>query len=363
MQKRKRVVVKVGTKVITAKDRTLDIERVTDIVCQIAAIRKSGIDIILVSSGAIGAGLGLLNMKKRPDDLSELQAAASIGQNYLMHIYGSLFKNEKYLTGQILLTQEDFNDRQRFLNIKHTINALLKHNAIPIINENDTVATEEIRCGDNDRLSSLVADLCEAQKLVILSDVDGLLDEKGGVIPFVHEITPGIIKLGGKSYCDLGTGGMATKIASAKSAVDAGIECVIANGRLEGALSRIIIEGKNIGTTFKSRKGTLIAKKRWIAVSSGSKGEIRVDDGARTALAQKDKSLLASGIVGVKGAFAAGDVVKVIDKDRREFAKGISNYSSEDILKIKGRKSAEFKNILGYKGHDEVIHKDNLVII
>lgn len=363
MQKRKRVVVKVGTKVITGKDRTLDIERVREIVCQIAEIMKSGTDVILVSSGAIGAGLGLLDLKKRPDDLSELQAAASIGQNYLMHTYSSLFKNEKYLTGQILLTQEDFNDRQRFLNIKHTINALLKHNAIPIINENDTVATEEIRCGDNDRLSGLVADLCEAHKLVLLSDVDGLLDEKGAVIPFVHEITPDIVKLGGKSHCDLGTGGMATKIESAKSAVDAGIECVIANGRVEGALCRIIIEGKSIGTTFKSRRGTLIAKKRWIATSSRSKGEIRVDDGAMLALAQKDKSLLASGIIGVRGSFAAGDVVKVVDKDRREFAKGVASYSSDDILKIKGLKSTEFKNVLGYKGHDEVIHKDNLVIL
>lgn len=363
MQKRNRVVVKVGTKVITARDRTLDIERVRDIVCQIARIRKGGTDIILVSSGAIGAGMGLLNLKKRPDSLPELQAAASIGQNYLMHTYSSLFKNEKYLTGQILLTQEDFNDRPRYLNIKHTINALLKHNAIPIINENDTVATEEIRCGDNDRLSSLVADLCEAQRLVILTDVDGLLDEKGGVIPFVHEITPDIIRLGGKSHCDLGTGGMATKIASIKNAVDAGIECVIANGQTQGALCRIIIEGKNIGTTFKSRRGTLIAKKRWIAASSRAKGEISVDDGAMRATAQKDKSLLASGIVGVKGAFAAGDMVKVVDKDRREFAKGLSNYSSDDILKIKGFKSAEFKSILGYKGHDEVIHKDNLVIL
>ena len=363
MQKRKRVVVKVGTKVITTKDRTLDIERVRDLVCQIIAIKKSGIDIILVSSGAIGAGLGLLNLKKRPDDLSELQAAASIGQNYLMHIYSSLFKNEKYLTGQILLTQEDFNDRARYLNIKHTINALLKHNAIPIINENDTVATEEIRCGDNDRLSSLVADLCEAQRLVILSDVDGLLDERGGVIPFVHEITPNIIKLGGRSHCDLGTGGMATKIESVKGAVDAGIECVIANGSTEGVLCRIIMEGKNIGTTFKSRGGTLIAKKRWIATSSRSKGEIRVDEGARLALAQKDKSLLASGIVGVKGDFAAGDVVKVVNKDGGEFAKGVSSYSSGDILKIRGHKSTEFKSILGYKGHDEVIHKDNLVVL
>lgn len=176
MEKRKKIVVKVGTKVIASKERALDKERVKDLVCQIASIKSDGVDVILVTSGAVGAGMGLLGLSKRPVQLSELQATAAIGQSHLMNLYSGYFKEEGFLVGQILLTQEDFNDRERYLNIKHTIEKLLEHNVIPIINENDTVATEEIKCGDNDRLSGLVSDLCQADKLVILTDVEGFLD-------------------------------------------------------------------------------------------------------------------------------------------------------------------------------------------
>jgi len=364
MKKNKRIVVKVGTKVITSKDRTLDEEKVRDIASQISAIMDNGLEIILVTSGAIGAGMSLLNIRKRPTDLASLQAAAAIGQNYLMHLYSEYFKAGKYNVGQILLTQEDFNDRKRYLNIKNTINTLLQHRAIPIINENDTVATEEIRCGDNDRLSSLVADLCGADTLIMLSDVDGLLDERGDVVKFVHEINPDILKLGGRSHCDLGTGGMATKIDAARIVTKAGIDCVIANGKEKDVLWRIAIGGENIGTAFKSKKEKLIAKKRWIAFSSKPKGTIRIDDGAKEALRKKNKSLLASGILSVEGDFNSGDVVSILGDDLKEIARGLTNYSSKDIVRIKGQKTNKFKSILGASyNHDEVIHKDNLVIL
>lgn len=358
----KRLVIKIGTKVITSKTRALDKDMVFEIVRQVSMAKDRGYEVIIVTSGAIGAGMWLLNMKKRPSELSELQAAASIGQSYLMGLYAEYFKARGFIVGQILLTQEDFNDRARYLNIKHTINALLKHGVIPIINENDTVATDEIRCGDNDRLSSLVADLCRAGKLMLLTDVDGLLDREGKVIPVVHKITPEIAKLGGKSHCDLGTGGMSTKIESIKTVTRAGIECIIANGKTVDIIQKVI-DGQGAGTTFKSDNVEFMAKKRWIAFSSRPKGTIIVDGGAVVAVETKDKSLLASGIINIKGNFVSGDVVKIADDAGREFAHGLTNYSSDEILKIKGLKSRDFKDMLGYNGRDEVVHKDNLVIL
>ena len=270
MQKSKRVVVKVGTKVITSKDRSLDLRMISRLVSQISYAMNDGVEMILVTSGAIGAGMSMLGIGKRPTDLSYLQATAAIGQSHLMHLYSGLFRAKGYNVGQILLTQEDFNDRVRFLNIKHTINVLLRHKAIPVINENDTVATEEIKCGDNDRLSSLVADLSGADSLVLLSDVDGLLDEKGKVIKFVSDINRKITKLGGKSHCDLGTGGLATKLEAARIAGRAGIACVIANGRENNVIKKIL-SGKSPGTAFgmiKPSGGDKGAEKRWIEYSS-----------------------------------------------------------------------------------------------
>lgn len=358
-----RIVIKIGTKVITSRDRALDKERVKDMVSQISAIRKKGIDVLVVTSGAISSGMWLLGIRKRPVDLSELQAVAAIGQNYLMKLYSEYFRAHGSITGQMLLTQEDFNDRKRYLNIKHTIDALLEYNAVPIINENDTVATEEIKCGDNDRLSSLVADIAGCGKLILLTDVDGLLDEHGAVISTVVEVNQKILKLGGKSVCDLGTGGMATKLQSARAAQKAGIECVIANGRTKDILCRIVLDGDRIGTTILSANKKFDARKRWIAYSSMARGTIRIDDGARAALVDGNKSLLASGVVGVSGDFSSGDVVGISDKDGHEFAKGLSNYSADEVEKLKGLKSAAFKSVLGYKARDEIVHKDNLVIL
>lgn len=299
MQRHKRITVKIGTKVITGKDRALDKDKIRDLVRQISDIQDKGMKVIIVTSGAIGAGLWLLNMKRKPQDrIAELQAAASIGQGHLMHLYSEYFKDRGYVVGQILLTQEDFNDRKRYLNIKHTIDALLQHNVIPIINENDTVATDEIRCGDNDRLSGLVSDLCQVEKLIILTDVEGLLDESGTVIDMVSEITPKILKLGGQSSCDLGTGGMTTKLECARTSQSAGIECIIADGKKKDVLLKIMA-GERTGTIFPCQGKKLIAKKRWIGYSSKAKGKVRVDAGASEALRKMNRSLLASGILGV----------------------------------------------------------------
>ncbi|MDP3791811.1 MAG: glutamate 5-kinase [Candidatus Omnitrophota bacterium] len=362
MAKDKIVVIKIGTKVIASSDKTLDKDKLKDVIGQISDILDKGFRVIVVTSGAIGAGMGLLGLKKRPVKLSQLQATASIGQGHLMQLYSGYFKERGYLVGQILLTQEDFNDRVRYLNIKYTIQTLLDHKAVPVINENDTISTEEIKCGDNDRLSSLVGDLCHANMLILLTDVGGLLDEKCNVINFVDEITPRILKLTRSSQCELGTGGMASKLDAIRKAAASGIECVIANGKTKNILVDII-DGKSVGTKFKASVSKLLAKKRWIAFSSKAKGAIVVDSGAKEALLHKDKSLLASGIVEVDGNFTAGDVVKVTDKTFREFAKGLANYSSSELLKIKGLKTGEIKSVLGYKGADEVIHKDNLAII
>jgi len=368
MQKFKRVVVKVGTKVITSKDRSLDLNKISDLVSQISSAMDKGVEIILVTSGAIGAGMSMLGLKKRPSDLSYLQATAAIGQGHLMHLYSGYFRAKGYNIGQILLTQEDFNDRNRFLNIKHTINTLLRHKAIPVINENDTVATDEIKCGDNDRLSSLVADLTGADSLVLLSDVDGLLDESGRVIRFVGDIDHKIMKLGrNKSHCDLGTGGMVTKLEAARIAAKAGIACIIANGREKDIIKKILGD-ESPGTVFGITKGSGgddNARKRWIAYSSRSKGKIFIDEGAESAIRKSNKSLLASGVTAVSGRFNAGDTVSVVNKDGRDIAKGISAYSSEDMKKIKGLKTREFCRVLGRQAidSDEAIHKDNLAVL
>lgn len=253
MRKYKRIIIKIGTKVIASKERGLDRSRMAEIASQVARLTQEGTEVILVTSGAIGAGMSILQMKNRPTDLGLLQATAAIGQSHLMLIYSEIFKPFKLTVGQILLTQEDFNEKSRYFNIKHTINMLLKHKAIPIINENDTVATEEIKCGDNDRLSGLVAELCQADILILLTDVDGLLDGEGSVINEVSEITPQILRLCGKSHCDLGTGGMTTKITAARAAVKAGIDCVIANGKEAGVILKVAAGSDTIGTAFHSR--------------------------------------------------------------------------------------------------------------
>ena len=250
MSKNKIVVIKIGTKVIARHGKSLDKTLLKNIVNQISDILDEGLKIIVVTSGAVGAGMGLLGIRKRPVKLEELQATASIGQSALMQLYGSYFKKRGYLAGQILLTREDFNDRARYLNIRRTVETLFSHHAVPIINENDTVSTEEIKLGDNDMLSSLVSDLCRADMLILLTDVDGLLDEKRNVVELVDDMSARITKLARSSKCELGTGGMASKLESIGRAVASGVECVIANGKKKNIITDII-DGKHVGTRFK----------------------------------------------------------------------------------------------------------------
>ncbi|MFH1665938.1 MAG: glutamate 5-kinase [Candidatus Omnitrophota bacterium] len=361
-KKLKRITIKIGTKVLTDEQNRIDREVIRRLAGQILDLVERKIEVIVVSSGAVGAGLGLLSLRKKGLSLARLQAAASVGQTRLMDIYNEYFNERGYIAGQVLLTQEDFNDRERFLNIRYTLNALLEYKAIPVINENDPVSTEEIKCGDNDRLSSLVADLSDSDMLIILSDVDGLYDGDGRVIEHVEAVTGSV-----KSFCagkgsEESTGGMRTKLNAVKNATQAGIRCVIARGRRKNVILDIV-SGARVGTDFAVPARTLRARKRWIAFGIKAKGAVIVDAGAEKALVGKNKSLLPGGIVGVRGKFSAGDVVEIRNSGLEVIARGLSNYSSEEVAKIMGKRSDRIEAELGYKDYDEVIHKDNLVIV
>jgi len=360
-RKLKRITIKIGTKVLTDSGNRIDREVLGDITAQVTSLMDKNTEVILVSSGAIGAGLGLLGMSRKGRSLSELQAIASIGQNHLMDIYNEYLGEKGYVAGQILLTQEDFNDRKRFLNIRYTLNALLKYRAVPVINENDSVSTEEIKCGDNDRLSSLVADISDSDMLIVLTDVRGLYDSDGNVIPEVGEITGAVKTLCRGKGCEESTGGMITKLEAVRTAANAGIPCVIAYGKKKGVILDIV-RGKRVGTAFLAQERPLQARKRWIAFSKKPKGSITVDEGAEKALVSGKKSLLPGGVTGFKGRFSDGDVVDVAGPSGRVIARGLSNYTSDEVGKIKGKRSDRIEAELGYKDYDEVIHRDNLVI-
>jgi glutamate 5-kinase len=364
MQKKnlKRIVVKVGTRVLTDKNNRIDRRVIKSLADQISLLRDKGLEVIVVSSGAIGAGLGILGLKKKPKSLSELQAIASVGQNHLMDMYNDYLNKKGYVAGQILLTQEDFNDRRRFLNIRYTLNTLLKYKAVPVINENDSVSTEEIKTGDNDRLSSLVADLANADMLIVLTDVEGLNNADGKLVKEVDQITGSVKSWCRGKGCEESTGGMLTKLDAVKNATHSGILGVIARGKRKNVILDIV-KGLDVGTRFNAQKKSLKARKRWIAFTKKSKGCIIVDNGAAKALSEKNKSLLPGGITGIKGKFSDGDVVEIVDLSKSVIARGVTNYSSDEILKIKGKKSSQIEAELGYKDYDEVVHRDNLAII
>jgi glutamate 5-kinase len=360
--KMKRIVIKIGTKVLTAGANKLDPEAIRDITEQVSVLMGRGIEVIIVSSGAVGSGLGILKIAKKPKVLSQLQAISSIGQSHLMQVYNEFFSKKGYVAGQMLLTQEDFNSRKRFLNIKHTLNNMLKYGAVPVINENDAISTQEIKCGDNDRLSSLVADIAGADALIILTDVDGLYDERGKVIAEVPKIDDDILALCKGKGSEVSTGGMQSKLHAVKYASAAGIRCFIVKGRRKDNILDVV-EGKDIGTCFSASERSLRARKRWIAFGKRAKGKIIVDPGAAKAMTDNNKSLLATGVTGVEGRFHEGDVVDVVDQLHRVIAKGLVNYAWDEVDKIKRCRSDMIEKQLGYKSYDEVIHKDNLVIV
>jgi glutamate 5-kinase len=360
-----KVVVKVGTKILTKDKNSLDEKEVQILVKQVADLVKRGIDVVVVSSGAIASGMDFLDLKKRPASLPILQAAAAIGQNQLMKIYGHYFEEEKLAIAQVLLTQSDLESRKRYLNAKNTLDVLLQQHIIPIVNENDTVATEEIKFGDNDRLSALVSNLIQADILIMLTDVDGLYcykNNKKKKINVVDKINRDVEEMAEDTRHHLSKGGMKTKIEAAKIAISSGRPCIIANGKRKGILNDII-QGKQVGTKFLPQGERLKERKKWIAFGPKPKGKIVVDKGAQTALKEKKKSLLSAGVVKIEGKFAYGDVVKILDNKGKEFARGLTNYSSGELKKIKGKKTNMIKKQLGYKYYDEIIHRDNLVIL
>lgn len=346
------LVIKVGSSLISSKDNRINVKYLQSIVSQIDELFNNDKRVILVSSGAIACGMSLLKIRKRPKDIAGLQAAAAAGQSELMGIYRKLLRRHSRLCAQILLTWEDFEDRARYLNVKQTIFKLLDSGILPIVNENDTVSTDEIRFGDNDKLSSLVASLVDADLLLILSDVDGLYRlPKKELIKRVDEITPEINRLCCKSKREVCVGGMSSKIEAIKTATNSGIPAVIANGKSKDVLIRVA-SGERVGTFFSHKEDKLRARKRWIAYGVRTKGAIIVDDGAKDALVEKGKSLLSVGVVGVKGDFKENETVSIVDRKDFEFARGKVNFSAKDLASHKG---VQLKR--------EVVHRDNLVIL
>jgi len=367
MRRVHRVVVKIGTSLLTAGAGGVRRSMIERLARQTSRLRETGREVIMVTSGAIGAGLEPLGYGKRPKTLPSLQACAAVGQTQLMRIYEATFRRFGIPVGQVLLTRDGLHDRKRYLNARNTLHALVDRGAVPIVNENDTVSVDEIRFGDNDLLSALVTDLAEAELLVILTDVPGFMTadprthQAARLIDTVEEITDDLAAAATVGGTFLGTGGMVSKIEAGRMVNRSGELMVIAGGDERNVLVRIL-EGRTVGTLFVPRRGRLQSRKRWIAFGRRGKGVVTVDEGARRALAERGKSLLASGVVGVSGRFDAGDGVTVRTASGDEIARGLSNYSAEDIGRIKGRKTSEIESILGRKDFDEVIHRDNLVV-
>lgn len=359
----KRIVIKVGASVLTSKGLALDRAWLEEFAGQISLLLKQGREIIVVSSGAIAAGMHLLGLKKRPRSLPEQQACAALGQSHLMHIYEIFFKKNGFHSAQILLTWEDIRERRRYLNAENTLHTLLTKKAVPVINENDTVSVDEIKFGDNDRLSALVANLAGADVLIMLTDVEGLcMAPKSRCIDEVTTIDAYIEKIASGTDKECSRGGMKTKLEACKIAMNSGIYCIIASGRRKDSILKVM-NGEKIGTIFIPRKTRMQAKKRWIAYNARAQGRVIVDDGAKEALVRKNKSLLACGVKGVEGKFSYGGVITVAGADGIEFAKGLSNYGSEDLLKIKGLSTKDAQRIITKGFYEEVVHRDNLVIL
>ena len=363
----KRIVVKIGTAVLTGPDGVVDQSRIRSLSDQVHELRSRGYTVVLVSSGAIGAGIGQLGLRERPVALPKLQAAAAVGQSRLMALYDDAFAAHGYHAAQLLLTREDFDDRARYVNARNTLWALLEMGAVPIFNENDTVAVEEIKVGDNDMLSVLVAHLVRADLLVLLSNVDGLYRAPEGragseeLLDVVDGVGDSVFDMASAKKSKLGTGGMKSKLGAVKSALEAGEPVIIARGTERDVLLKIM-EGGKTGTLFVPSAPRMRGWKRWISFAARARGHIRVDNGAREAVVERGKSLLPSGIIDVSGTFEKGDVVDIEDEEGRPFARGLTNYSSDDVQAIKGLKTRQIEKALGETDFVEVIHRDNLAL-
>ncbi|KII80381.1 glutamate 5-kinase [Vibrio renipiscarius] len=362
------VVVKLGTSVLTGGTLQLHRAHMVELVRQCAELKKLGHSVVIVSSGAIAAGREHLGYPALPNSMASKQLLAAVGQSQLIQTWEALFAIYGIKIGQMLLTRADLDDRERFLNARNTINALVEHDIIPVVNENDAVATAEIKVGDNDNLSALVGILCGADKLLLLTDQKGLFtadprkDPNAELIKEVSTIDDTLRKIAGGSGTTLGTGGMATKLQAAEIARRAGIEVIIAAGSAPNVIFDSLGQEPQ-GTRFLPCEEALENRKRWILAGPAAAGDLVIDDGAVNAVLAKGSSLLAKGVVAIKGEFARGDVVRVTDQSGKLIARGISAYSSMDMDKIRGTHSKDIHSVLGYDYGSEVVHRDDMVVI
>jgi len=362
-----RVVVKVGTRLLTHATGKLNLGYMEKVTRELADLSNQGHEVILVSSGSIGAGRGRLNIDRNPLSIPEKQAIAAVGQGLLIQIYEKLFAEYGLIVGQILLTRTDLMSRRRYINACNTVLTLLKLGVIPIINENDSVSVEELKFGDNDRLSALVAGLSDANLLVILTDIDGLYNcnprkyPEATLIPYVEKIDEKIKAGAEESHDNLATGGMVTKLQAAEIATNSGVGMYITNGYDPGVVTRLI-NGEHIGTYFQPQERYLSRRKRWIAYGQVARGSVTIDKGACNALRFENKSLLPVGVVDVEGSFAEGDLITVKDSDGTELGRGLTNFSSEELIWIQKKSSPDIANLIDRPVAEEVIHRDNMII-
>ena len=363
----KRIVVKVGTSTLLYPNGKINLYRIEHLARELSDLASQGREVILVTSGAIGAGMVRMGLSERPDSMQEKQALASVGQVLLMHLYDKFFTEYGQVAGQVLLTKENFANHNQYINARNTLMAMLKSGIIPVINENDAVTVAEVKIGDNDTLSATVAAIVDADVLIILSDIDGVYDAnpqthpEAKLLSEIKEITSGVEAMAGGAGSAVGTGGMATKIEAAKIATAAGVTMFIASGGENGMLGRIIA-GEDVGTVFPPKDAHLRARKGWLAFGKRISGILVVDEGCVKAL-KRGASLLAAGILATEGEYSAGSTVRVLTADYQEIARGTIAYDASAVAKIKGRKTSDFTDILDGEIHDEVIHRDNMVLM
>lgn len=369
LKKAKRIVIKVGTSTITYANGKRNFSQIDRLAREISDLQNQGKEMILVTSGAVAVGVDRMGLPGKPKTIPGKQAAAAVGQGVLMHTYEKFFADYGQIVAQVLITKTEAIDRHRYTNTRNTFMELMRQRVIPIVNENDVVALDELKIGDNDNMSALVAGIVDADLVIILSDVDGLYTANpqthpdAVIVPEVAEITPEIEASAGGVGSARGTGGMATKIQAAKAATSSGIHLVIASGTEKNAITRVL-QGEELGTLFVSRENRLQFRKRWLAFGAKIAGSIVVDDGCAKAVRKAGGcSILPAGVFAVQGEFLPGSTVSVIDKDAHELARGLVHYSSAELEQIKGCNSGEIANILGHKNFDEVIHRDDLVIL
>lgn len=366
IQTARTVVIKVGTSVLSNDDDSLDVSRIAALTEQIFRIRQTGRRVVLVSSGAVGAGMGLLNLKQRPTDLPHLQAAAAAGQAHLIRLYNDCLEVHGYKAAQLLLTANDFRNRERYLNVRNTLNTLFEFSIIPIINENDTVSISEIQFGDNDHLAAMVSNLLGDSLLIVLSVIDGLFDgdpdsTDSQVIPLVERWDNDLLALASESKSRGGTGGMRSKLRAARKVTEVGENVIIANGRRDAVLDDIMA-GNEIGTLFLAQGRNVPAWKRWIGYTVEPRGSLKVDAGAQKALTTNGRSLLAIGITEVEGKFGRGDVVSLLGENGQEFARGLTNYDSPTTTRLKGQRLVDLPADPANLPYEEIIHRDNLLV-